>query len=161
MKMRVFRSFAIMAMGSLMAVLLEGCTSPNGAADNTGTGALVGAASGAGLGAIIDRGNPGAGALIGGAAGAITGGLIGHSMDQAARTSVYAVSAPPAPLVENVGPAPGPGYVWLSGRWVWNGSGWAWASGQWALPPYPQAVWVAPGWVRGPNGWYWQSGYWR
>jgi len=64
-----------------VAGLLSGCVSPNGEADSTGTGALVGAASGAFIGAAADR-NHGAGALIGAAAGMIAGGLIGHSVDQ-------------------------------------------------------------------------------
>jgi hypothetical protein len=61
-----------------MAGLLAGCTSPNGNPDYTGSGALIGGASGATIGAVADRRNPAAGALIGGAAGLITGGLIGH-----------------------------------------------------------------------------------
>ena len=55
-----------------MAVLLSGCVSPDGSADNTGTGALIGAGTGAFMGAIA--GGPehgGGGALIGAAAGAI------------------------------------------------------------------------------------------
>lgn len=67
-----------------LAGLLAGCTSPNGQPDYTGSGALIGGASGAAIGAVADRRNPGAGALIGGAAGLITGGLIGHSMDRQA-----------------------------------------------------------------------------
>ena len=154
-----------MALSSLVAPLLAGCTTPSGAPDNTGTGALVGGLSGAALGAAIDRRHPGAGALLGAAAGAITGGLIGHSIDeQQARAPVYYVAVPAAPppaTVEGITPAPGPGYVWISGHWVWTGSTWAWQSGYWALPPTPQAVWVPAGWVHGPYGWYWQQGYWR
>jgi hypothetical protein len=67
-----------------LASLLAGCVSPNGNPDYIGSGALIGGASGAAIGAAADRANPGAGALIGGAAGLITGGLIGHGMDQQA-----------------------------------------------------------------------------
>ena len=66
-----------------LAVLLSGCVSPDGSADNTGTGALIGAGTGAFMGAMA--GGPehgGGGALIGAAAGAIAGGLIGHLVDQ-------------------------------------------------------------------------------
>ncbi len=66
-----------------MAVLLSGCVSPDGRTDNTGTGALIGAGTGAFMGAMA--GGPehgGGGALIGLAAGAIAGGLIGHLVDQ-------------------------------------------------------------------------------
>jgi len=61
------------------AVVLTGCVSPNGEPDNTGSGALIGAGTGALIGGANGRGG---GALIGAAIGAIAGGLIGHSMDQ-------------------------------------------------------------------------------
>jgi hypothetical protein len=77
--------------------LLAGCTYPNGQANNTGTGALIGGASGAAIGAVADRRAPGVGALIGGAAGAITGGLIGNSMDQQA--AAQRVAQPPPAVV--------------------------------------------------------------
>jgi hypothetical protein len=59
------------------AVILSGCTA-------TEQGAGIGAATGAGLGAIIGHqsGQAGEGAAIGAAAGAITGGLIGHQADK-------------------------------------------------------------------------------
>jgi len=63
-----------------MAVLLNGCVSPDGTPDNTGTGALIGAGSGALIGGANGRG--GEGALIGAAVGAIAGGLFGHMFDQ-------------------------------------------------------------------------------
>ncbi len=117
MKIGFIRALSLVVVGSLVAGLLGGCATPSGAPDYTGTGALVGAASGAGMGALIDRRNPGAGALIGAAAGAITGGLIGHSMDEQARPPVYV--------------APAPGYAWVPGQWVWSGYGWVWSPGHW------------------------------
>ena len=78
-----------------LAGLLAGCTYPNGQANNTGTGALIGGASGAAIGAVADRRAPGVGALIGGAAGAITGGLIGNSIDQQAAAQRAAQPPPP------------------------------------------------------------------
>jgi hypothetical protein len=69
---------------TVLVGLLAGCVSPHGNPDYTGSGALIGGASGAAIGAAADRGNPGAGALVGGAAGLIAGGLIGHGMDQQA-----------------------------------------------------------------------------
>ncbi len=62
-----------------LAVLLNGCVSPDGTPDNTGTGALVGAGTGALIGGANGRG--GEGALIGAAVGAIAGGLFGHLFD--------------------------------------------------------------------------------
>jgi len=77
--------------------LLAGCVTPDGRPDNTGSGALMGGATGATIGALADRRNPGAGALIGGVAGLIAGGLVGHSVDQQneARRQYYYYSAPP------------------------------------------------------------------
>lgn len=52
--------------------MISGCES------NTGTGVLIGGASGAAIGGIAGGGT---GALIGGAAGVIAGGLIGAYLD--------------------------------------------------------------------------------
>ena len=83
----------------------EDGVTPDGRPDNAGSGALMGGATGATIGALADRGNPGAGALIGGVAGLIAGGLIGHSVDQEneARRQYYSAppiyaAAPPPPL---------------------------------------------------------------
>ena len=97
-------------IGLSLASLLAGCVDPYGRPNYTGSGALVGAGSGALLGAAIDRRNPGAGALIGGAAGLLTGSLIGHGMDEDARrrtaqpqTYTVTTTTTPAPV-----PAPAP-----------------------------------------------------
>ena len=76
-----------------LAVLLGGCVNPDGTTNNTGTGALIGAGSGAFLGAVAGGPrNGGAGALIGATAGLIAGSLIGNSIDreQAARLQATA-----------------------------------------------------------------------
>jgi outer membrane lipoprotein SlyB len=66
-----------------LAVLLAGCENPDGTVNHTGSGALIGAGTGAFLGAVAGGPrNGGAGALIGAAAGALAGGLIGNSMDR-------------------------------------------------------------------------------
>ena len=105
----------------LIALLLTGCTTPYGEPNYTGTGALIGGVSGAGLGAVAAHHEPAAGALVGGAIGAVAGGLIGHSMEEP-RPPVYAAAPPPAPR-----------YVWANGQWLWNGSQWVWAPGHWVL----------------------------
>ena len=238
------RHVLILALAA-SAVGLTGCVSPNGEPDNTGSGALIGAGTGALIGGANGRG--GDGALIGAAIGAIAGGLIGHSMDleqqerlrqQAPQTyarvdqgqplsvadvkalaragsnddviisqirnsrTIYHLSAadiidlrdagvsnrvidfmintpgasgaaptpqasavvveqsPPPPPVETVVFAPGPGYVWIGGEWVWNG-GWIWVAGHWGYPPYPRAVWVRGYWYHGSHGWYRAAGHWR
>ncbi len=56
---------------AVSAVVLTGCQYPNGQPNNTGTGALIGAGSGAAAGAVLDGHN------------AITGSIIGNQMDQA------------------------------------------------------------------------------
>jgi outer membrane lipoprotein SlyB len=68
--------------------------------------------------------------------------------------------APPPPPMEMVVAAPAPGYVWISGEWVWNGR-WVWAGGHWAPPPYSGAVWIRGAWVSTPHGWQRHPGYWR
>lgn len=73
-------------------------------------------------------------------------------------TVVY--QPPPPPYVETVVVAPAPGYVWISGEWVWNGR-WIWIGGHWAYPPRPGAVWVPGCWRRGPHGWVHHPGHWR
>jgi hypothetical protein len=78
----------------------------------------------------------------------------------AAPPSVVVAGPPPAPPVETIAVAPGPGYVWVNGEWVWNG-GWYWAAGYWMFPPYPGAVWVGGYWGRGPHGWVRYGGHWR
>ena len=69
-------------------------------------------------------------------------------------------NAPPPPPVESVVVAPGPGYVWIGGEWIWNGR-WIWMAGHWGYPPYPHAVWVRGYWSHGPYGWRRAPGHWR
>lgn len=75
-------------------------------------------------------------------------------------TMVVVNQPPPPPPMETVVIAPGPGYVWISGEWVWN-SRWVWVAGHWGYPPYPHAVWVHGYWYQGPHGWYRSTGHWR
>ena len=87
-----------------------------------------------------------------------TPSLVGDA--SAAQTTTVVTEAPPPPPVETVVIAPGPGYVWMEGEWVWNG-GWFWMGGHWGMPPYPHAVWVPGNWNRGPRGWHGTRGHWR
>lgn len=75
-------------------------------------------------------------------------------------SSMYIAQAPPPQPAEPVVVAPGPGYVWIDGEWIWNGR-WVWIGGHWGYPPYPHAVWVRGYWYRGPHGWYRAEGHWR
>ena len=58
-------------------------------------------------------------------------------------TEVVVDRPPPMPVVETMDIAPGPGFVWIPGAWVWR-TQWVWDRGHWAHPPQPDAVWVAP-----------------
>ena len=68
--------------------------------------------------------------------------------------------APPAPQVEVIGIAPGPGYFWVGGWWTWSGNRYIWRPGHWALQR-PGQRWSAHAWHRGPGGWYARPGHWR
>src|SRR5881392_4114691 len=69
---------SVVASGLLVAGV-TGCET------KAGTGALIGGAAGAGIGAIVghnSHGRTGSGALIGGAIGAVGGALVGNEMDK-------------------------------------------------------------------------------
>jgi hypothetical protein len=70
-------------------------------------------------------------------------------------------AAPPAPIFETVGIAPGPGYFWIGGYYHWYGSRWGWVRGHYELPPRHGAVWVGPRYdYRGGRRVY-IRGFWR
>ena len=69
--------------------------------------------------------------------------------------------APPAPIVETVAVAPGPGFVWVDGYWGWHGRRWVWVGGRWAHPPRAGVVWVGPHYVFRGGRHVWVHGYWR
>jgi hypothetical protein len=67
------------------------------------------------------------------------------------------VQAPPAPVVERMPPAPGPGYAWIEGHWRWEArrGQYVWIRGHWDIH-----MWVAGRWDQRPNGWAWVEGRW-
>ena len=69
-------------------------------------------------------------------------------------------ASPPAPQVEVIGVAPGPGYYWVPGYWAWQGR-WVWIGGCWTIRPHPHAVWVGGRWAHHAHGYVWVRGYWR
>jgi len=75
-------------------------------------------------------------------------------------STVYVAQPPPPPPSETIVVAPGPGYAWIGGEWIWNG-GWIWVAGHWGYPPYARAVWVRGYWYQGPHGWCRAAGHWR
>jgi hypothetical protein len=70
-------------------------------------------------------------------------------------------AAPPAPMVDAVVAAPGPGFVWIGGAWFWGGGRWVWQGGHWARPPHPGAVWVPHRYVYRNGRHVWVRGGWR
>jgi len=68
---------------------------------------------------------------------------------------------PPAPRVEVVTAAPGPGFYWAPRYWSWRGGAWIWIGGCWAPRPYPGAVWLGGRWGWGGRGYVWIGGRWR
>lgn len=79
------------------AVVLTGCVNPDGTQNNTGSGALIGGATGALAGAAIGGRHGGPDALIGAAAGMLAGALIGSAADQE-RDAQMRAAAPPGYL---------------------------------------------------------------
>ncbi len=64
------------ALSAASGLLLASCET------RSGTGALIGGATGAGIGALVADDSPGAGAAIGGAIGAATGAIVGDVRDR-------------------------------------------------------------------------------
>jgi hypothetical protein len=77
------------------------------------------------------------------------------------RAVVYVGTPPPPALVEPVGVAPGPGFVWIAGYHTWNGSAYVWVPGRWEHPPRGRHHWVKGRWAHERRGWYWVEGRWH
>jgi outer membrane lipoprotein SlyB len=84
----------------------------------------------------------------------------GVTSEVAAQSTVVVAQPPPPPPVETVLVAPGPGYMWVDGEWVWNG-GWIWSAGHWGYPPRPGVIWIGGSWSHGNDGWHREPGHWR
>lgn len=92
-------------------------------------------------------------------AGALLGGCVVAPAPGYYRGAVVTV-APPAPLVEVVGVAPAPGYLWFGGYWNWVGNRHVWVAGHWG-PGRPGYYWVPHAWVPAAGGWRLARGHWR
>lgn len=69
-------------------------------------------------------------------------------------------AAPPAPMVEEYGAPPEPGFVWIGGYWNWVGGRYEWQRGRWERP-HPGERWVAHRWVHERDGWHLAQGHWE
>ena len=56
--------------------------------------------------------------------------------------------------------APGDGYVWISGDWVWEGGNYRWHQGRWDRRQEGRA-WIDGSWEHRHHGWRWHHGYWQ
>ncbi len=86
--------------------------------------------------------------------------MINTANSSAAASATIVETAPPPLQTDVYVAAPGPGYVWVGGEWVWRG-GWYWSSGYWAYPPWPGTIWIGGTWYHGSRGWYHSPGHWR
>ena len=68
--------------------------------------------------------------------------------------------APPAPQVDVVIAAPGPGYFWIGGHWGWLGGRHVWVGGRWEAHR-PGWRWAPFGWARHRRGWRAVPGRWE
>ena len=75
----------------------------------------------------------------------------------AARTIV--TIAPPEPVVEQVGVAPHPGWVYRPGYYNWIDGRYVWINGAWAAPRVGYR-WHPHAWVKERGGWRLHAGYW-
>ena len=74
--------------------------------------------------------------------------------------SVFVAGTPPPVVVETIGVATGPEFVWIRGHHHWTGSAYAWEAGRWERRPRPGAQWHDGQWVHHSRGWYWKDGHW-
>ncbi len=81
-----------------MAVVVAGCTNPDGSANRTATGGLIGAGAGALVGRAIDGGGR-TGTIIGGAIGSVAGAAIGGALDRQQRELEQGLSGSGATVV--------------------------------------------------------------
>jgi len=72
------------------------------------------------------------------------------------------VRMPPPPIiVERPGPAPEPGFVWISGYQRWDGDRYVWVPGHYERPPHEHGVWVGHRWAHRGGHWAFVEGHWR
>jgi len=92
--------------------------------------------------------------------------LMGFVMTGALAMSALAADvivrvAPPRPVYETRGPAPGRSHVWINGYHRWDGRGYVWVPGHWDVPPRPHRRWVEHRWVKRHGGYVFVEGHWR
>ncbi|MEW5984152.1 MAG: hypothetical protein AB1806_17505 [Acidobacteriota bacterium] len=86
---------------------------------------------------------------------------LGGCATMGASGAVYVRTAPPPPIVEARGVAPGPGHVWIAGYHRWERNRYVWVPGHWTKPPRHSSVWVPGHWDRTSRGYVWVAGRWK
>jgi WXXGXW repeat (2 copies) len=72
---------------------------------------------------------------------------------------VQYVSARPGEVTYTRPIAPGEGYIWIDGDWMWSGGRYTWQEGRWDRPR-PGHVWHGGNWTQGHRGYRWNRGHW-
>lgn len=118
---------------------------------DTGTGAVIGGAIGALLGAgVAGRHDRGAGALVGAGVGALGGAAVASGSDSNATSP----GCPPGFVVRGGAPAfayGGADYAYAAPGWYHP---WVMYGGVWTYRPYPYHVWYYRHYGWGPRGYY-------
>ena len=102
--------------------------------------------------------------------------LLGIGTGMASAQAVVVERAMPAPIVEVVPAAPGPGFNWVPGHWAWRNGAWFWIKGHHirgvvpVMPapvvevvparPSPNHMWVKGHHVFEGGRWVWTPGIW-
>jgi hypothetical protein len=66
----------------------------------------------------------------------------------------------PADVVYERPLAPGAGYIWINGDWIWSGGSYRWHEGHWERPRNGHN-WVSGHWEASGHGWRWNKGRWK
>lgn len=69
------------------------------------------------------------------------------------------VQTRPGDVMYNRPIAPGEGYIWIDGDWIWGGGRYTWREGRWDRPR-PGHVWHGGRWSQGTHGYRWNRGHW-
>ncbi|HMC87151.1 MAG TPA: hypothetical protein VKI61_16615 [Chitinophagaceae bacterium] len=69
------------------------------------------------------------------------------------------VAERPGEVTYNRPVAPGEGYVWIDGDWVWGSGRYTWNEGRWDRPRSGH-IWHPGGWNHTARGYRWNRGRW-
>jgi hypothetical protein len=64
-------------------------------------------------------------------------------------------------VVEEYGPPPEVGVVWVGGFYTYYGHHYVWQRGHWGRPPYRGAHWESHRWVHEGGAYHYHAGGWH